>query len=47
MKSDDYRYLAEFAGSGARSEAVEDAREVHAEATKGTEGVLVVPIPFA
>ena len=46
MKCDDFRYLAEFAGNDAQSEAVEDARNEHAEATKGTEGVLVVTHPI-
>ena len=43
MKGDDYPYLAEFAPpSDTKSEAVEDARSAHAEATMVTERVLVV-----
>ena len=41
-KGDDHPYLAEFAPSDTKSEAVEDARPAHAEATKVTERVVVV-----
>ena len=46
MKSDYYRYLAEFATGEAKSEAGEDARDACVEANKIAENDLAVTHPI-